>query len=105
MSEFITSGAWRPKPGEEDAFIAAWGEFAAWASGMEGAGTLRLMRDLGDPSQFLSTGIWGTIEQVHAWKASAEFRPRMGRVQQYVAQFTPAELQVIATADAGAVSS
>ena len=105
MSEFITSGAWKPKPGEDDAFIAAWGEFAAWASGMAGAGTLRLMRDLADPSQFLSTGLWDSIEQVHAWKASPEFRERMGRVQQHVAEFKPAELQVIASAEAGATTA
>ena len=60
MSEFITSGAWRPKPGEDDAFIAAWGEFAAWASGMAGAGTLRLMRDLDDPSQLPAAPAAGT---------------------------------------------
>jgi len=98
MSEFITSGTWKPKPGQEAAFIAAWEEFAGWASGMDGAGRLRLMRDLANPSQFLSTGIWDSIEQVHEWKASPEFSERMGRVQQHVAEFTPAELQVIATA-------
>ena len=105
MTEFITSGIWRAKHGEDDAFVAAWGEFAAWASSMDGAGTLRLMRDLSDPSKFLSTGIWGSIEQVHTWKGSPEFRERMGRVQQHVAEFKPAELRTIATAESGATTA
>ncbi len=97
MSELITSGAWKPKPGEDDAFIAAWGEFAAWASGMAGAGTLRLMRDLADPSQFLSTGLWDSIEQVHAWEGLTRFPgadgPRLAARCRVQAGRTPGDRQ------------
>ena len=34
------------KPGEEDAFVAAWREFVTWAAELEGHGTFRLVQDL-----------------------------------------------------------
>ena len=97
MGEIYTTGAWAPKPGEEQAFIDAWKEFAGWANQMPGAGTLRLARDSEDPTRFVSFGRWESADAAHAWKASPEFRERMGRVQQHVAQFKPAELEIVAT--------
>ena len=102
MAELITTGTWRPKAGAEDAFVAAWREFAGWASSMPGAGTLRLARDTSDPERFISFGVWESAEAAHDWKASPEFRERMARVQAHVAQFEPSELDLVATADAGA---
>jgi len=102
MTELITTGAWRPKEGAEDAFVAAWVEFASWASGMAGAGLLRLGRDARDPTRFVSFGTWVSAEAAHDWKASPEFRERMARVQEHVEQFEPAELDLVATVDAGA---
>jgi len=31
MSETSTNGAWKVKPGEEDAFVAEWTNFVNWA--------------------------------------------------------------------------
>jgi hypothetical protein len=42
MTIVYTTGSWKPKPGSEGASVDAWAEFAAWASGMPGAGELRL---------------------------------------------------------------
>jgi heme-degrading monooxygenase HmoA len=70
---------------------------------MPGADTLRLARDTNDPGQYVSFGRWDSIEDVHAWKASPEFRQRMAVVQENVDRFSPAELEVVATIDAGAV--
>jgi heme-degrading monooxygenase HmoA len=96
MSEFYTTGSWTPKPGEEKAFVEAWLQFADWARQQPGAGTLRLARDMDDGARFVSFGRWESIEEVHAWKASPGFQERMRRLQQHVAQFVPAELEVIA---------
>jgi len=38
------------------------------------------------------------MDAAHAWKSSPEFRERMGRLQQHVSQFVPAELEIIAAA-------
>jgi heme-degrading monooxygenase HmoA len=97
MGEIYTTGIWRPKAGEEDQFVAAWSEFAQWAGEFRGAGTLRLARDLADPERYVSFGRWDSAEAAHAWKTSAEFRERMGRVQAHVAEFTPDELEIVAS--------
>ena len=104
MSTLYTSGTWKPNGGSEDAFVAAWEQFAAWASGMPGAGRLRLARDMREPERFISFGDWDSLEQVRAWKSSPEFRERMARVRQHVDAFEPVELDLIATADGGSVS-
>lgn len=103
MSEVYTSGSWTPNPGSEQAFVEAWSSFASWASGVEGAGTLRLVRDLNEPSHFVSFGDWQSIEQVRAWKSSPEFRERMAQVLQHVDTFRPTELELVAAVEAGAL--
>jgi heme-degrading monooxygenase HmoA len=105
MSEVYTTGSWKPNPGGEDAFVAAWTRFAGWASSMSGAGTLRLVRDLHDPGRYVSFGDWESIGQVKAWKSSPEFRERMAQVLQHVDEFQPTELALVATAEAGSVST
>jgi heme-degrading monooxygenase HmoA len=105
MSTVYTSGTWTPKSGSEEAFVAAWKKFAAWASSMPGAGRLALIRDLDAPERFVSFGAWERIEQVHAWKSSPEFRERMARVQEHVSEFRPTESGLIAAAEAGTVYS
>ena len=101
MSTIYTSGTWKPNAGSEDAFVAAWMQFAAWASSMPGAGRLQLARDLRKPEQFVSFGDWASIDEVRAWKSSAEFRERMAQVLQHVDEFRPAELTLIASAKDG----
>jgi heme-degrading monooxygenase HmoA len=102
MSVIYTSGTW--KPNSEAAFVAAWKEFAAWASSMPGAGRLQLTRDLRDPERFVSLGDWESIEMVRGWKRSPEFRERMARVLQHVDEFHPAELTPIASAEKGSAA-
>jgi heme-degrading monooxygenase HmoA len=96
-----TTGVWTPRAGEEDAFVEAWAEFASWASGMPGAGTLRLARNLGDPQRFLSVVAWESSDTVRTLKGAPEFRERMGRVQKHVDTFASAELEVLTAFNAG----
>ena len=101
MTAVYTLGSWTPNPDREDAFVAAWSEFAAWASSQPGAGTLRLVRNLTAPERFVSFGDWEAIAAVRGWKGSPEFKERMARVQQHVCEFNPTELTLVATAEAG----
>ncbi|HLG08541.1 MAG TPA: antibiotic biosynthesis monooxygenase family protein [Gaiellaceae bacterium] len=96
MTEVYTTGSWKPFPGEEDAFLEAWKEFAGWASGLPGAGRGALARDLRDPERFVSFMAWRDLESVRAWKGSPEFKPRMSRVQKHIDKFAPTELEVVA---------
>jgi heme-degrading monooxygenase HmoA len=100
VGEVYTTGSWRPNAGEEEAFVAAWREFAEWASAMPGAGTVRLSRDLRDPGRFVSFARWESIGAVRDWKGSPEFKERMSRVQRFVDKFAPTELEVVARLDA-----
>jgi heme-degrading monooxygenase HmoA len=101
MSRIYTSGTWTPNPGSEEAFVDAWTQFASWASSMPGAGRLQLVRDITEPERFVSFGEWESLDEVRAWKSSPEFRERMARVLQHVDDFRPAELALVATAEAG----
>ena len=100
MSEFITTGEWIAKEGQADEFIGAWEMFASWAASMPGAGQLRLTQDLGAPHRFVSFGSWNDLDLIHAWKADHEFRTKMSTVQQHVAEFHPAELEVVRVVEA-----
>jgi heme-degrading monooxygenase HmoA len=104
MTEIYTTGRWQPNPGKDGAFVEAWMQFASWASGMPGAGTLRLTRDVRDARVFLSFGRWESIDAVRAWKSDPDFRERMARVLQHVAEFEATELAVVATAAADTAS-
>ena len=101
MNTIYTSGTWKPNAGSEDAFVAAWKQFAAWASSRPGAGRLQLIRNLREPEQFVSLGDWASIEEVRGWKSSPEFREQMAEVMQHVEEFKPAELTLIASAKDG----
>ena len=101
MTETYTTGTWTPTPEAVDAFVEAWTEFAAWASTMPGAGTLRLVRDTREPGRYVSFGDWADLDAVRSWKSSAEFRERMARVLQHVTDFQPSELALVASARHG----
>ena len=100
MADVYTMGTWTAKDGEEDEFIAAWGEFVRWGSTLSGAGTLRLTRDLSNPLTFVSFADWDSIDDVRAWKRTPEFKQRMAEVQRHVAAFTPLELELVSLVDA-----
>jgi len=95
---YYTTGSWLPFPGNEQAFLDAWQEFANWSCRMPGAQVAVLARDLRDPKRFVSLIRWDTIEAVRGWKTSPEFKPHMAEVQQHIDKFAPTELEVVASA-------
>ena len=101
MAELMTTGIWTVSPTKEAVFIEAWTSFAEWASSMPGAGALRLGRDTGDARRFVSYGAWENVDAVRAWKSAPEFRERIAQVLQYVDDFQPSELDVVATCATG----
>jgi heme-degrading monooxygenase HmoA len=96
-----TTGSWRPFPGHENAFLDAWQEFANWSSHLPGAQLALLTRDLRDPDRFVSFVGWDSIDAVHAWKSSPDFKPHMARVQEHIDKFAPTEVEVVITVPAG----
>lgn len=100
MAEVFTSGTWAVKDGSEDAFIAAWTEFADWTkANMPGAQWALLLRDREVRNRFVSIGPWGSEEQIAAWRDSEGFRERIGRVRGLLDRFEPASLDRVAGVD------
>jgi heme-degrading monooxygenase HmoA len=91
-----TTGFWEPFPGQEDAFVAAWKEFAGWTAGLDGAGSGILARDVRTERRFVSFFEWDDMDAVRGWKGHSEFKERMSRVQQFIDKFAPTELEVTA---------
>ena len=98
MSDTYMSGTWVPYPGKEQEFVDAWAQFASWASGEPGAGTLTLMHDVYNPQRYVSVGDWETSEAARNWKTSPEFQERIAHVLEHVAEFNSSELTVVVTA-------
>ncbi len=101
MPTVYTTGSWRPFSGQEEPFLERWTEFAAWASGFPGAGRAVLARDVRDTARFVSFIGWDTMQAMSEWKASPEFKERMGRVQQHIDKFAPTEIDVVAECEDG----
>ena len=91
MYEIYTNGRWEVEPENEDAFVAAWSEFAAWVSQTPGCRTVRLVRDVRNAGRFYSNGKWNDAEDVRAFKSSPEFKERIGRVVRHARDFEPTE--------------
>jgi len=100
VSIVYTSGTWKTTPDREEAFVEAWEQFAAWATTMPGAGRLQLTRDLYEEGRYVSFGSWSSEEAVRGWKGSPEFKERLAQVVQHVAEFSSAELGMVAASDA-----
>ncbi|HET9324461.1 MAG TPA: antibiotic biosynthesis monooxygenase family protein [Gaiellaceae bacterium] len=103
MYEIFTAGRFEVEAGNEEAFVAAWSEFAAWASERPGAGTLRLFRDVRNAGRFVSLGQWDDADAVGDWKSSAEFKERIGRVVKQATQFEPTEHLTLVKVTGGTV--
>ena len=105
MYEIFTFGRFEVPPENEDAFVAAWSEFAGWVSKQPGAQAFRLVRDTRNAGRFFSFGQWDGAEAVQAWKSSAEFKEGLGRVVKQSSEFEPTELVVLKRAASGNVET
>ena len=103
--EIFTYGRFEVEPANEQAFVDAWSEFAAWVSQSPGARTFRLVRDVRNPGRFFSFGEWDDAESIRAWKSSDEFKEGLGRVVRLAREFEPTEHVTLAKAAGGKVET
>lgn len=95
MPTIYTLGQWTANAGEEDAFVAAWTEFAEWtAANVSGSSWAKLLRDRDDPRRFISFGPWQDEEAVAGWRQHPRFEEHVARIQQHVESFVPHTLTV-----------
>ncbi len=96
MGTPFTHTTWHVKPGQEDEFVLRWRDWAEWsmAHGLRAHG--RLLRNVEDPSTFVSIGPWETLGAVRAWRAEAGYHERVARLQELVERFEPETLEEVA---------
>ena len=89
MSEIYTVGIWTVKAGREDEFVAAWRAMGEATTAEFPAAHGRLLRDVENPSRFVSFGPWESMEEVEAWRASAPFKEGVARIRDLLDAFEP----------------
>jgi heme-degrading monooxygenase HmoA len=95
VTETYTSGVWIVKDGEEEDFVREWTDLVGWASGFDGSGTFRLVRDLERPGAYMSFAPWDSFSAQQAWKEHPEFRERIMRVRRHCEDFQPATHELV----------
>lgn len=90
-----THAVWRAKPGREDAFVAAWHELAerTKASFPRAQGTL--VRDVSDPTRFISFGPWADLEEIAAFRDSPAFREAAAAMRDLLESFEPGTYELV----------
>ncbi len=84
-----TRGTWTAKAGCEDAFVAAWTEFARWTQGQYPGSHAWLLRRRDDPRVFVSIGPFASDDVVTAWRGSEGFAERIRGIRQLIDGFEP----------------
>jgi heme-degrading monooxygenase HmoA len=88
---------WTVRPGNEEAFIETWSEFARWtAEHQPGAGDGTLLRDRDDPRRFVSFGPWRDPESMAAWRKTPEFQAFFARFHKLCTAIEPRSLVLVA---------
>jgi heme-degrading monooxygenase HmoA len=96
-----TSGNWIVKSGSEEEFIARWTEFTEWAlANAPGAEHFVLIREIADPTHFVSFGAWEAPEAVEAWRSRPEFQQRLAACRALCEDFSPSDSTLAAAVGA-----
>lgn len=92
----FSAGIWLVKPGKENDFIAAWGEFAKWTFNHNlGSPEVYLLQDLQQPRRFISCGPWESIQKIEAWRQLPEFKEFFAKAKEMCDEITPITLKPI----------
>lgn len=89
MAVFFTSGEWLVKPGQEDAFIAAWTAAKEPDPPLRGVVTPpRLLRDLRDPHRFVSFAEFDSLEAIEEFRSRPDFGSLIGAMREHLEEMT-----------------
>ena len=93
--EPYTSTTWVVKPGQEDEFVRRWTEFAEWSAGQGLAASAMLLRDVDEPTRFVSFGPWEDIQMIWRWRGQTGFQERVASLQEVLVSFEPHTLELV----------
>jgi len=95
MEQPYTHTTWRVKPGSEDEFVERWQEWVDWSHRQGLAAPALLLRDVEEPSTFVSFGPWEDLAAVRSWRTLAGYQERVARLSETVEHFEPRTLEVV----------
>jgi len=96
VSRCYSQTTWTVRPGSEEEFVRRWTEVADW-SASEGLRTeMRLVRDVDDPSVFVSVGPWESVAAIAAWRTLPGFQERVAALAKVVERFDVRTLELVA---------
>lgn len=95
VTKAYTHSTWRVKPGLEDEFVSRWEELADWSALQGLAARAKLLRDVDDPSSFVSFGPWESMDAVRRWRGAPGFHERVAQLQEVLDDFQPRTLELV----------
>ena len=100
IGQIFAQGSWFVKPGNEEAFIAAWEELAKWTvETQSGFGKPHLLQDLEEPQRFISFGPWDDVASIQAWRQRPEFQSYLSKSRELCEDIQPPRtMKLVATA-------
>ena len=95
MAEHFSHTTWIVKPGREDEFVERWRAFAAWSAAEGLAARATLLRDVDEPTRFISFGPWETLTAISRWRALPGFQEHVARLGEVLEHFDAHTLEEI----------
>lgn len=96
MARHYSHTTWIVKPGEEDEFVRRWIEFADWSAAEGLTARAKLLRDIDEPSRFISFGPWETLAAIGRWRTLPGFPEHVGRLSEALDGFEPRTFELVA---------
>lgn len=85
MAVFFTMGDWTVKPGQEEAFFAAWRAAKEPDPPLRGVVTPpRLLRDLHTPGRFVSFAEFDSLEAIEEFRSRPDFGTLVGAMREHL---------------------
>ncbi len=92
-----TLGIWKVKPGNEQAFIAAWQALAIWTEDhFSSGGRGYLLQDDAQPQLFVSYGSWKDTQTIASWRATPEFQTFAAKAKILCEKLEPHSMRLVA---------
>ena len=95
MAVPYTSTTWIVKAGHEQEFIHRWNEFAQWSADQGLRASAMLLRDVDEPTHFVSFGPWESLQVIGRWRSLPGFHERVARLNDVLESFEARTLELV----------
>ena len=95
MAVPYTSTTWIVKEGNEQEFVRRWNEFAQWSAEQGLRASAMLLRDVDEPTRFVSFGPWESLQVIGQWRSLPGFHERVARLNDVLESFEARTLELV----------